>query len=340
MSENALIMVQEAYYKGICPLGEPLEIPVDVDRTNDPYRSLRSDQDIKNYYDENGYIVKRNLVSNELCDEILGHFRNEVKPNKGFIYRQASANPERHKFTEHGYMLNSILNIQSVNSTSFPNFRSTGIDILTQDGIQQTLRTLMGEPGKAVQSMYFEGNPITWAHQDCYYLDAEKDGDMIGMWLALEDIHPGGGRFYIYPTSHKIDIRKNGGDFDIAFHHDRYKTLVKKIIKDFDLKCVAPALKKGDVLFWGSKTIHGSLASFEPQHSRNSITCHYIPESSKFMQFQTIVKPLQLKKINGVNVNFPKDLDVAKNRAILKVETTFPKAFQMAKKVAIKLLTK
>lgn len=333
-------MVKEAYYNGTCPLGEPLEVPVNVDEATDPYLALRSGKAIKDFYDENGYVVRRNLIPTELCDSILKHFKEEVKPNKGYIYRQASANPEKHKFTEHQYMLNSILNIQSVNSQTFPKFRSTGINILAHSGIQEVLKELMGESGKAVQSMYFEGNPITWAHQDCYYLDAEKHGEMIGMWLALEDIHPGGGRFYVYPTSHKIDISKNGGDFDIAFNHDRYKVLVKNIIKDFDLKCHAPVLRKGDVLFWGSKTIHGSLSSFEPQYSRNSITCHYIPQSSKFMQFQTIVKPLQLKEVNGVDVNFPKDLDVAKNRAILKVETTFPKAFQMAKKIAIKLATR
>lgn len=333
-------MVQEAFYNGTCPLGEPLKVPTSIDEATDTYLALKADNDIKKYYDDNGYVVRRNLIPTELCDKILRHFREEVKPYKGHIYRQASANPEKHKFTEHNYMLNSILNIQSVNSNTFPDFRSTGIDILTQENLQQVFKILMGEPGKATQSMYFEGNPTTWAHQDCYYLDSEKVGEMIGMWLALEDIHPGGGRFYIYPTSHKIDLRKNGGDFDIAFNHDKYKVLVKRIIKDFDLKCVAPVLRKGDVLFWGSKTIHGSLMSFEPENSRNSITCHYIPESTRFMQFQSIVKPLLLKKINGVNVNFPKDLDVAKNRAILKVETTFPKAFQFAKKVAIKMAVK
>ncbi|MCB0518019.1 MAG: phytanoyl-CoA dioxygenase family protein [Lewinellaceae bacterium] len=333
-------MVKEAFYKGTCPLGEPLEIPITVDEATDRYLALKTKEDIRNYYDDNGYVVARNLVSAELCNEMLHQFRHEVKPYNGYIYRQASANPEKHKFTKTNYMLNSILNLQSVNSQHFPNFRKTGIDILTNKNIQQTLTALMGEPGKLVQSMYFEGNPVTWAHQDCYYLDSERDGAMIGIWLALEDIHPAGGRFYIYPTSHKIDIRKNGGDFDIAFHHDRYKELVKKIIRDFQLECTAPVLRKGDVLFWGGKTIHGSLATFDQQYSRNSITGHYIPESTRFMQFQTIVKPLQLKKINGVNVNFPKDLDSAKNRTIMKVETTFPKSFQFAKKVAIKLFTK
>ena len=333
-------MLKEAFYTGTCPLGEPLQVPTTVDEATDRYLALKTDQSVRQYYDDNGYVVVRNLLSQDLCDEVHRHFKEEVKPYNGYIYRQASANPEKHKFTDHNYMLNSILNIQSVNSQHFPKFRKTGIDILTHANIQKVMKTLMGEPGKLVQSMYFEGNPATWAHQDCYYLDSEKDGAMIGMWLALEDIHPGGGRFYIYPTSHKIDIRKNGGDFDIAFHHDRYKALVKKIIRDFDLECTAPMLRKGDVLFWGGRTIHGALDTFQPQFSRNSITGHYIPESTRFMQFQTIVKPLQLKKINGVNINFPKDLDEAKNRAILKVETTFPKAFQYAKKIAIKMALK
>lgn len=299
-------MIQEALYNGTCPLNEPLEVPTSVDEATDKYIALKTETDIRQYYDDNGYVVRRNLIPTELCDEILQNFREEVKPYSGYIYRQASANPEKHKMTEYGYMLNSILNLQSVNSGEFPQFRSNGINILSYEGIQKSMNILMGEPGKLVQSMYFEGNPATWAHQDCYYLDSERDGAMIGMWLALEDIHPGGGRFYIYPTSHKVDIRKNGGDFDIAFNHDRYKTLVKKIIKDFDLKCEAPMLRKGDVLFWGGKTIHGALDTFEPQFSRNSITGHYIPDSTRFMQFQTIVKPLQLKSVNGMNMNFLK----------------------------------
>ena len=332
-------MVQAAYYKGTCPLGNPLDVPTTVDGSSDVYLRLKTDEEVRKYYDDHGYVVRRGLISKELCDEIHQCFLQEVKPYKGYIYRQASANPEKHKITEHGYMLNSILNLQSVNSREFPNFRQKGVNILTHQKIQQVMSVLMGEDGKLMQSMYFEGNPATWAHQDCYYLDSEREGAMIGMWLALEDIHPGGGRFYVYPTSHKIDMQRNGGDFDIAFHHDRYKELVKDIINKFELKCHAPMLKKGDVLFWGSRTIHGALDTFEPQNSRNSITGHYIPESTRFLALQSFIRPTKLNKINGINVFAPKDLDEAKNRAILKVETTFPKAFQFAKKVGVKLVT-
>ncbi len=327
-------------YKAYCPLGKDLILKKEYSETSDKYLDIVSDTDISNYFNDFGYIVQRQMINHEICNNILENFKNEIKPSKEYIYRQASAKPEKHSLTENGYILNSILNPQSTHPRFFPNFRNSAAGIISSKSIQKTLRVLMGESGKAVQAMFFDGNPVTWAHQDCYYLDAEKEGEMIGIWIALEDIHAGAGRFYIYPKSHRIDIKKNGGNFDIAFNHIRYKELVKQLIEDFDLNCHAPALKKGDVLFWSSKTIHGSLEAFEPQFSRKSITCHYIPQSSKFMQFQKLEKPLHLKSINGVEVNFPKDLNQLNNRIIHKVETTFPRGFNLAKKVAIKLLVK
>ena len=41
----------------------------------------------------------RNLIPRELCAEAMQRFKGEVKPHKGFIYRQATGNPERHVLT-------------------------------------------------------------------------------------------------------------------------------------------------------------------------------------------------------------------------------------------------
>src|SRR5437868_1435534 len=72
-----------------------------------------------------------------------------------------------------------------------------------------------------------------------------------------------------------------------AFHHDRYKELVKRVIREQGLVCGAPALSKGDVLFWAAKTIHGSLRTTEPTHSRRSFTAHFILNRNRFLQYQT-----------------------------------------------------
>jgi phytanoyl-CoA hydroxylase len=315
--------------------------PVDVDdRAEDPYLQLSTPEAQREYYKENGYVVIRNLLPAALCDQAKEAFEREVKPFNGYLYRQASANPEKHQWTSHGYMLNSILNIQDISEANFPAFRQAGLAIITHANMHNVLQALLGEEGKVVQSMFFEGNPKTWAHQDTYYLDSSKLGEMIGAWIAVEDIQPGAGRFFIYPGSHKIDVEKNGGDFDIAFHHERYKALVLEIIAKFNLRCQAPVLKKGDVLFWSSKTIHGSLETTEPEFSRASFTAHVIPKSTSFLQYQTRVKPLNLRAVNGIDVNFPKDQNEFKNKAVMAVETTFPRAFRLAKKIAIKLVTK
>jgi phytanoyl-CoA hydroxylase len=187
--------------------------------------------------------------------------------------------------------------------------------------------------------MFFEGNSETWAHQDTYYLDAEEIGDMVGAWFALEDIAPGAGRFFVYPKSAAINMSKNGGDIDIAFHHDRYKEQIVKLIDRLGLECRAPALQQGDILFWSSKTLHGSLETLQPDRSRSSFTAHYIPDSSRFLQFQSRIRPLNLKTVGGMRVHRPKDLSRPSRRAMLWVETTFPRTFHLMKRVAIKAFT-
>lgn len=318
------------------------EIAAATDPAEEPdsYSQLNTPKALQDYYQENGYVVARKLIAADLCDRARAAFAAEVKPFEGYLYRQASANPEKHQWTANGYMLNSILNIQDIRADRFPDFRAAGMQILTDEKLHAILRILQGEEGKVVQSMFFEGNPKTWAHQDTYYLDASKLGGMIGAWIAVEDIHPEAGRFYVYPGSHKIDVEKNGGDFDIAFHHERYKNLVLDIIARFDLPCQAPVLRKGDVLFWSSKTIHGSFETTRPEFSRASFTTHVIPLSTSFLQYQTRQKPLNLRTVNGIQVNFPKDQNEWKNRAVMTVETSFPRSFRFVKKLGIKLVTR
>ncbi|HWX14705.1 MAG TPA: hypothetical protein VNY06_07635, partial [Methylocella sp.] len=75
------------------------------------------------------------------------------------------------------------------------------------------------------------------------------------------------------------------------------------------------------------------------QYSRRSFTAHYIPESHRFLQFQSEINALKLRSINGMNVHHPKDLGSFSNRVILAIETTVPKSFQFAKRLGLKVVT-
>ena len=249
-------------------------------------------ESIASYYENNGYVVIRGLISDDLLDAANDAFDEQIIPSNRFIYRQATANPERHSFTAQGFMVNSILNCKAWIAAITVHFGKQQEKVLTAATTQRVLPLILGEPGKLVQSMYFHGNPMTWPHQDTYYLDSEHIGAMTAIWIAAEDIVPGCGRFFVYPGSHKIDMKKNGGDFDIAFHHGRYKQLVCDIISKENLECRAPALRKGDVLFWNAKTIHGSLPISYPNipvalfHAHSYPAYRFLANSIKSLWFK------------------------------------------------------
>lgn len=332
-------VAETSTYRITSPSGESLNIPSNAEDDHE-HEAIADPLALRAYYDREGYVVCRNLIAPDACASIRAAFAREIKPSQAYIYRQATATPEKHVFTEHGFMRNSILNLQDLRKDLYGDTRRLALDVYTGPEMTAAVRNLLGESGTLVQSMYFDGNPATWPHQDTYYLDSEEIGRMTAAWIALEDIHPGAGRFFVYPRSHLIDMTKNGGDFDIAFNHDRYKSLVIDVIREQRLVCRAPALRAGDVLFWAAKTIHGSLGTTEPSRSRASLTAHYIPSSRGYLQWQSRLRALRLTTVNGVPVHCPKDMTRLKNRAILAVETTFPRSFKFAKQVALKVITK
>lgn len=320
------------------PSGEQLCIPESPQE--DRAYFTRLDGDALEYLATEGYVVLRGLADRDACAAIRQSFAEEVKPYPGFLYRQATARAERNEINEHGHVMNPLLNLQDLDRRRFAGLRRQSLDVFTSRGIVASLHKVFGEDPKLVQTMYFEGNAETWAHQDTYYLDSERIGTMVAAWIALEDIHPGAGRFFVYPRSHRIDIGKNGGDFDIAYHHDRYKALIVEVIRNNALEMRAPALQCGDVLFWNSRTIHGSLRTQGTTRTRQSLTAHYIPRSHRFLSLQSFIKPLNLTEHNGVQVHCPKDQGRLQNRMTLLVESRLPGPFYFAKRLAVKAATR
>lgn len=326
-------------YRTPGPIGTTLSLASDVAEER-PYFTLRELPAALAYYRAEGYVVLRGLVPGAATQRVRAAFERHVRPYRGHIYRQTTANPERHVFTPDGFMLNPIQNIQDLPSRPFAPYRAAVLDLLTGPGPVAVLTALYGEAPRIVQTMHFEGNSATWAHQDGYYLDSEQQGAMTGLWVALEDIAPGAGRFFVCPRSHLLTLPKNRSELAVADHHATYKDFIAGVIRREALACHAPALAAGDVLFWNSWTIHGSLATTQRGVSRASLTCHAIPRSHRFLQFQSRLRTIRPRLVNGIEVHCPKDLDRLRNRAVLLVEVRAPRLFRAAKRWAIRRLTR
>ncbi|HTP40150.1 MAG TPA: phytanoyl-CoA dioxygenase family protein [Steroidobacteraceae bacterium] len=318
------------------PRGLPVSVPESREEDPSPRFMLDRAGEARKYYDEHGYVVFRNLLPAQACEQIRGLWEREVKPFDGFMYRQATARAERHAKNPNGWIMNPILNLQSLDPAKFPGMRQFATEqVLTSPALVACFRLLLGEAPKLVQSMYFEGNSATWEHQDSYYLDSEKVGEMAAAWIAVEDIGAAAGRFFICPGSHRISLRDHSLLNNIAGNHEAYIQSVVREIRERKLEIRAPRLNQGDVLFWNSLTIHGSLDSQDAHRSRSSITCHAIPASRRFLQLQTRVLDLPAEDFGSCSLYRPKDLARPANRAVLLLESRFPRAFYWLKKQAI-----
>ena len=97
------------------------------------YSGLDTPDKRRSYYAENGYLVRPRLLRRELCKQAVSSFRDEIKSFPGYLYRQASANPEKNRFDGTANVLNSLLNPVSVSSRRFPSFRAASNCLLSDD---------------------------------------------------------------------------------------------------------------------------------------------------------------------------------------------------------------
>jgi phytanoyl-CoA hydroxylase len=318
------------------PRGLDVSVPECAEEDTTPGFQPHELEAIRAFYREHGYVVVRKAFSHRRCDRLRELWDQEVKPYGGFIYRQATAKVEKHFCNAQGWIMNPILNPQSLDPRHFPLFRAYAAnEILSDATLTSAFANLLGDRPKIVQSIYFEGNSATWEHQDSYYLDSETSGEMAAAWIALEDITARAGRFFICPDSHRIALQAHAMHNNIATHHERYITSVVAEIRQAGLEIRAPLLDKGDVLFWNAWTIHGSLDTQDAACSRSSLNCHAIPYAKSLLQMQSRKRKMRGEQVNGTTICRPKDLARLRNRLVFGVETHFPQAFYWLKRRAI-----
>ncbi|HTG34993.1 MAG TPA: phytanoyl-CoA dioxygenase family protein [Thermoanaerobaculia bacterium] len=304
---------------------EGLKVDVEVALPGDG-PDFRDEDAFRSHFGEKGYVIARGLLPSDLMDDVVAAFRAEVKPFQGPILRQLSVRMEEHKFSAEGLMTNTILSVQDLVADPFKAFQRSSLAVLTHERVQRVLESLIGEPVKCVESMYFESNARgTITHADGHFMDASVPGGMVAAWFALEDIHPGAGRFYLMPESqllgtdaprfaHLKDVYRayealsvkttgtfhdNTSEANAALRVEHARLLARGLS---ELSFYAPMVQKGDAVFWGSRVLHGSLKPDEPGRSRNSLTAHYIGRSQGYIQYGAPAE-LHLQVINGMPVH-------------------------------------
>lgn len=236
------------------------------------------------HYASDGYCVVPGLVPQDLIEAVLSTYRRDILPSRDFFYRQA-ARWERNHLSRHGYVRNPFMGLHTYDHPTGPASPKAPMamvvrNLLCAEPFQWALTAITGAGShRLMQSMLFDLNAETEAHQDAYYLDSLPNGHLIAAWIALEDIHPDAGRFFVLPGSQRTRFEMVGQE---AEFNAVYLAKLHRYVAAHQESVTSPALLAGDVLFWNSMTVHGALPTRDPAHSRKSLTAHYLPDGYEF----------------------------------------------------------
>tara|TARA_A100001015_G_scaffold288496_1_gene359405 strand:- start:671 stop:1672 length:1002 start_codon:yes stop_codon:yes gene_type:complete len=298
-------------------------------------------EEAKKYYENNGYVIFKKCIDSRICKEIMDLWSNSIKTYKGSLYRQTTGKAERNIFNEKGWVMNPVFNIQSLNPSLFFKFKSQVENgIFNNIVLCDILNKFLNKKPKIIQSMYFEGNSVTGEHQDTYYLDSNNIGTLTAAWIALEEIKADAGRFFICEKSHKIDISKLKYFNNILSNHKEYIDELISLCKKNNLTFKAPLLKQGDILFWNSKTLHGSLNSQSKNFSRSSITLHAIADGDDYFHWHKHIIKTPADDLGNAFIYRRKNQKKLINKIILYFESNYSNFFYSFKKIIAKIIYK
>mgnify|MGYP001806743892 CR=1 FL=1 len=263
--------------------------------------------ELRERFRRDGYVVVRGAVPPGLCASAAAAFIADVKPDRRFCFlRHESGTYERHVFTEHGFMKYPIMNVQDL-PDQFEKFRSLGLRVVTHPRLREIVAALLGEEGRCIHTMFFEGNQNTWPHRDSHYIDSADIGTMVGLWVAAEDIHPGAGRFYVYAGSHRVPTPPERGIDALDPNKQPYRDAMARWLAESGLTQEAPELRCGDAVLWNALTIHGALPTTAPEHPRKSFTAHYVPESHAYIAERRTPGSTREMLFNGTRIVLRED---------------------------------
>ncbi len=147
------------------------------------------------------------------------------------------------------------------------------------------LHLLLGRKVNVFQSINFLEGSEQKSHSDTIHMTTFPLGNLIAVWVALEDIDEECGPLHYYPGSHKLPYVLNenynhGGNSwligDNAYKN--YEKHIENLIKEQHFEKKIFTAKKGDILIWHANLLHGGEPILRKGSTRKSMVFHYFAE--------------------------------------------------------------
>jgi ectoine hydroxylase-related dioxygenase (phytanoyl-CoA dioxygenase family)/uncharacterized protein YndB with AHSA1/START domain len=147
--------------------------------------------------------------------------------------------------------------------------------------IRRFLGQLFERPPLAFQSLVFRWGSEQDMHQDTAFVVLRSPMELVGCWIALEDVAPGSGELQYYAGSHRIPEylwfgrgRARPNEYDDLADFLRHVRAESERL-GCELRRFHP--RKGDVLLWHADLVHGGARRALPDVTRKSFVTHFCP---------------------------------------------------------------
>jgi ectoine hydroxylase-related dioxygenase (phytanoyl-CoA dioxygenase family) len=209
-------------------------------------------------YNENGFVVIPNLISESEIDAIKSDM-----DNKGY-------NPEFKMENQRDHVRIQDLWMYSESTKN----------VACNTEIASILEMLYEREPIPFQTLNFRVGSQQRAHSDTIHFSSIPAKFMCGVWVALEDITPENGAVFYYPKSQNLPEYNfshfKSSPVDTAYSdYIEYEDFIEKIVEVHQFEKKPFYAKKGDVLIWSSNIIHGGSKVLNEQASRYSMVTHY-----------------------------------------------------------------
>jgi FkbM family methyltransferase len=161
------------------------------------------------------------------------------------------------------------------------------LDVLSAPRLVEFLELLFEERPKLFQSLSFDMGSEQGLHQDTGYVVVNRPLELVGCWIALEDVRPGSGELMYLVGSHRLPDfafsggRKHPGGQEGVDDHTAWLTWVAEESRRRGYPLQHFLAKRGDILLWHADLAHGGAPITDPSSTRKSLVGHFCPSSAK-----------------------------------------------------------
>lgn len=231
----------------------------------------------RQFWDDNGYLVLKNVLSDEQVAEVLALIDNEWSDREGNRHHvDILSGPDDSKTFEmkdtapehrnEVYKLNNLFIHRAL-------IRATAFSPRIKAALQEILD---GDP-MICNSLNFERGSQQPFHLDTWYMPPPVDNMMVAANIALDPMNADNGPFVYYPASHKIPpYRFSHGRLNIVDSEAAdCSAYLQSEVERRGLKPQAFSCEPGDVFLWHAQLLHGGMPIKDISLTRNSLVVHY-----------------------------------------------------------------